>query len=52
MTGPQRQHRWLAADHLEQEGPATLRTLGDTTEGGVWKQGKEKIQRETLQSER
>ena len=23
MTAPQRQHRWLAADHLEQESPAT-----------------------------
>lgn len=31
MTAPQRQHRWLAADHLEQKSPATLRPLGDTT---------------------
>lgn len=39
MTAPQRQHRWLAADHLEQKSLATLRPLGDTTETRVWKMG-------------
>lgn len=31
MTAPQRQHRWLAADHLEQKSWVTLRSQGDTT---------------------
>lgn len=39
MTAPQRQHRWLAADHLEQKSSTTLRSLGDTTERRVWKWG-------------
>lgn len=36
MTAPQRQHRWLAADHLEQKCSATLQSLRDTTERRVW----------------
>ncbi len=32
MTGPQRQHRWLAEDHLEQKSSASPRSLGDTME--------------------
>lgn len=39
MTAPQRQHRWLAADHLEQKSWATLRSLGGTTERRVWRSG-------------
>lgn len=34
MTAPQRQHRWLAADHLEQKSWVTLRSQGDTTREG------------------
>lgn len=39
MTASQRQHRWLAADHLEQKGWATLRSLEDATERRTWSHG-------------
>lgn len=41
MTAPQRQHRWLAADHLEQKSSVTLRSQGDTTERRGQKLGEE-----------
>lgn len=40
MTASQRQHRWLAADHLEQKTWVTPGSQGDTTGGERLKTGR------------
>lgn len=50
MTASQRQHRWLAADHLEQKTWVTPGSQGDTTGGERLKTGRGSGGMETVRS--